>query len=184
MASIAKLASLSSTEQFCKDILNKLILDRSVPRKKDRFLAYLKKVVKIDDASVCETVWKELSEADFSYNYSLQTAKPPNLLSITEMLEHIYQKRVFHCHRLDMETSGIIVFAKSEEACAELCRQFREKEVSKTYLAKVVDRVSDGLKRIETPIRSDLTNRPYQVYLLFLIFYDSIFMIEHLYPDC
>jgi 23S rRNA-/tRNA-specific pseudouridylate synthase len=32
--------------------------------------------------------------------------------------------------RLDMETSGVIMFAKSEVSCAELGRQFREREVS------------------------------------------------------
>lgn len=38
-------------------------------------------------------------------------------------------------HRLDKETSGVMVLAKTPEAFIELLRQFREREVTKTYLA-------------------------------------------------
>ena len=40
-------------------------------------------------------------------------------------------------HRLDKETSGVIVFATSLVAARSLSRQFREREVEKTYLALV-----------------------------------------------
>ncbi|MFT5285522.1 MAG: 23S rRNA pseudouridine1911/1915/1917 synthase [Planctomycetota bacterium] len=40
-------------------------------------------------------------------------------------------------HRLDKDTSGVMVMAKTEEAGLELMRQFREREVDKTYLALV-----------------------------------------------
>jgi RluA family pseudouridine synthase len=40
-------------------------------------------------------------------------------------------------HRLDKETSGVILFATSLDAARSLSRQFREREVSKTYLAIV-----------------------------------------------
>ena len=45
------------------------------------------------------------------------------------------QKRIFIVHRLDRETSGILVFAKSEEA--KLCLQDQWKETQKKYLAVV-----------------------------------------------
>lgn len=38
-------------------------------------------------------------------------------------------------HRLDKETSGVMILAKTIDAFVELLRQFREREVSKTYLA-------------------------------------------------
>jgi 23S rRNA pseudouridine1911/1915/1917 synthase len=41
-------------------------------------------------------------------------------------------------HRLDAETSGVMVLAKSEVAAAALLRQFREREVEKTYVAIVL----------------------------------------------
>lgn len=40
-------------------------------------------------------------------------------------------------HRLDQDTSGVLVVAKSERAYLELVRQFKEREVEKSYLALV-----------------------------------------------
>ena len=40
-------------------------------------------------------------------------------------------------HRLDMDTSGVMVFAKSAEAAVNLQRQFEDHTVRKTYIAKV-----------------------------------------------
>jgi 23S rRNA pseudouridine1911/1915/1917 synthase len=40
-------------------------------------------------------------------------------------------------HRLDKDTSGVMLVARTDVAGAELLRQFREREVEKTYLALV-----------------------------------------------
>lgn len=40
-------------------------------------------------------------------------------------------------HRLDRETSGVLLLARNEAACEELKRQFRAREVEKTYRALV-----------------------------------------------
>lgn len=40
-------------------------------------------------------------------------------------------------HRLDKETSGIMVVAANNEAYLELCRQFRAREINKTYIGLV-----------------------------------------------
>ena len=40
-------------------------------------------------------------------------------------------------HRLDMDTSGVMVFAKTSEAAVNLRRQFEDHTVRKTYMAKV-----------------------------------------------
>ena len=40
-------------------------------------------------------------------------------------------------HRLDMDTSGVMVFAKSADAAVNLRRQFEDHTVRKTYMAKV-----------------------------------------------
>ena len=44
---------------------------------------------------------------------------------------------VFAVHRLDMDTSGVMVFAKTEKAAAALRQQFAEHTVRKTYMARV-----------------------------------------------
>jgi len=49
-------------------------------------------------------------------------------------------------HRLDMATSGLIVFARGLEMQRELSRMFREREVGKRYVAVVVG----GLKKPQT----------------------------------
>ena len=45
--------------------------------------------------------------------------------------------RVFAVHRLDMDTSGVMVFAKTEKSAAALRQQFAEHTVRKTYMARV-----------------------------------------------
>lgn len=55
-------------------------------------------------------------------------------------------------HRLDAETSGLLVFARTEEALACLQHQFRERETAKTYQALVAGMplVSEG--RVDEPL--------------------------------
>ena len=56
------------------------------------------------------------------------------------------------CHRLDRETSGLVLFAKSRAARAELARQFEERNVEKTYLAVVRGAVEPAAGTIDLPI--------------------------------
>jgi 23S rRNA pseudouridine1911/1915/1917 synthase len=62
-------------------------------------------------------------------------------------------------HRLDRETSGLILVAKHDAAHAALARQFAERRVRKIYLALVSPppRPADGA--IDAPIGRDPTNR-------------------------
>lgn len=56
-------------------------------------------------------------------------------------------------HRLDLDTSGLLVFALRRKAEAELHRQFRERVVRKLYLACVAGVVSADSGWIERPLR-------------------------------
>lgn len=58
-------------------------------------------------------------------------------------------------HRLDAGTSGLILFAKTEAAHRELCRQFAQHQVEKIYLALVQGEVSDEQFTIERPIAAN-----------------------------
>jgi 23S rRNA pseudouridine1911/1915/1917 synthase len=62
-------------------------------------------------------------------------------------------------HRLDKDTSGLMVVAKSESAHENLADQFRAREVFKSYVALVHGRVSQESGRIEEPIARDPSNR-------------------------
>lgn len=55
-------------------------------------------------------------------------------------------------HRLDKETSGLMVVARSPKAYAELQRQFREREVEKLYLGLVWGKILHNQGRITWPI--------------------------------
>ena len=62
-------------------------------------------------------------------------------------------------HRLDRDTSGLIVVAKNESAHENLADQFRAREVFKSYLALVHGRVKDDAGRVEQAIARDPRNR-------------------------
>lgn len=65
-------------------------------------------------------------------------------------------------HRLDMETSGLMVFARTPEAQAALSRAFRERNVEKRYLAKVWGSPTGDAGEIALPLIADWPNRPRQ----------------------
>ena len=67
-------------------------------------------------------------------------------------------------HRLDMYTSGLMVFAVTKEAHRHLNRQFENREVTKQYIAVVERVISREQGEISLPFRLDPENRPYQVY--------------------
>jgi 23S rRNA pseudouridine1911/1915/1917 synthase len=62
-------------------------------------------------------------------------------------------------HRLDKETSGIILVAKNDAAHAKLGESFRQREVKKTYIALLQGRFSEGSGRIELAIMRDPKRR-------------------------
>lgn len=86
--------------------------------------------------------------------------KPSGLLSVPgrvhrdSVLERLSKryKHVYAVHRLDMDTSGILVVAIRRKSEKELQRQFREKEVKKIYIAVVEGLVSSGKGSISSPL--------------------------------
>lgn len=62
-------------------------------------------------------------------------------------------------HRLDKDTSGLIIFAKNDKALASLQHQFRSRQVKKEYLALVRGRLRPPKGTIEGPIGRDPANR-------------------------
>jgi 23S rRNA pseudouridine1911/1915/1917 synthase len=62
-------------------------------------------------------------------------------------------------HRLDKDTSGLLVAAKTESAHESLGDQFRAREVFKSYVALVYGVVKQESGRIEQPLARDPRNR-------------------------
>ncbi len=66
-------------------------------------------------------------------------------------------------HRLDWETSGLMLLARTREAHSELSRQFREREVAKCYISVVYGELPTAAGEIDLPLRCDWPNRPRQM---------------------
>lgn len=66
-------------------------------------------------------------------------------------------------HRLDMDTSGLMAFARSREAAAHLGRQFERRTVRKRYEAVVWGCPPSRQATITLPLRLDWPHRPRQL---------------------
>ncbi|NVJ61988.1 MAG: RluA family pseudouridine synthase [Gammaproteobacteria bacterium] len=98
--------------------------------------------------------------------------KPGGIPSVPG-LNPVYSKNIYHqlldskppvyvVHRLDINTSGVIVFARTREAQINLHRQFAQRKVNKTYHAVVKRKVSSKSGEINLPIITDWPQKPLQ----------------------
>ncbi len=103
--------------------------------------------------------------------------KPAGLLSVPgrdpSLLDSValrLRKRYPHAsgpllvHRLDLDTSGLLVAALDPETHANLQRQFLHREVHKRYVAWLAGLVAQDEGTIDLPFRVDLNDRPRQIY--------------------
>ncbi|KGJ05700.1 ribosomal large subunit pseudouridine synthase A [Paracoccus halophilus] len=66
-------------------------------------------------------------------------------------------------HRLDLDTSGVMVFALTPEAQRHLSRQFEERRTKKTYVARLWGRLQPKTGTVDLPLIVDWPNRPRQM---------------------
>ena len=109
----------------------------------------------------------------FRDRHLLVVDKPAGLLSVPgrgERHQDCLLHRVRECHpgarvvhRLDMDTSGLLVFALHPEAQSRLSRAFQTRQVAKHYLAVVAGRPPGVRGAIDLPLAADWPNRPRQV---------------------
>lgn len=85
--------------------------------------------------------------------------KTPDLQDclINRLLEH--EARTLLIHRLDRDTSGLLVFALNKEAQKSISRQFQERETDKQYQALVAGRLN-GEGTIDIPVVYDPSRPP------------------------
>ena len=57
--------------------------------------------------------------------------------TLTSILEREENIKVFPCHRLDRQTTGLIIYAKNPKAQSEITKEFMRGEVKKKYIAFV-----------------------------------------------
>ncbi|MBN1362982.1 MAG: RluA family pseudouridine synthase [Sedimentisphaerales bacterium] len=73
--------------------------------------------------------------------------------SLLEMLSDLRSERLYVVHRIDKETSGLMVFARNAAFHRWLSQQFDRRTVVKTYLALCHGTISDDRGTIEVPLR-------------------------------
>ena len=66
-------------------------------------------------------------------------------------------------HRLDRDTSGVMVFALTRHAQRHLSQQFEKRETKKTYIARVWGVPAEKSGTIDLPLIVDWPNRPRQM---------------------
>jgi RluA family pseudouridine synthase len=61
--------------------------------------------------------------------------------TLTSLLQQNMGEKVFPCHRLDRETTGLIIYAKRRDIQERIMEQFKKREVKKKYLAFIEGRM-------------------------------------------
>lgn len=99
--------------------------------------------------------------------------KPSGLLSVPgrdpQHYDSVYSRllaqygEIHVIHRLDMDTSGVMVMARHKEALRHLSRQFQQRQVSKHYIAWVDGKLQPSAGEVDLPLRCDWPNRPLQM---------------------
>lgn len=64
-------------------------------------------------------------------------------------------ERLFAVHRIDKDTSGLVIYARTEEAHRTLSMAFENREVAKTYHALVYGRPQWDETEVDIPLRAD-----------------------------
>lgn len=72
-------------------------------------------------------------------------------------------------HRLDRETSGVVLFARTGAAAARLHRQFRARTITKTYLAVVSPAAGVSVPGEPFVVRGEMTRAPHPVHARFVL---------------
>ncbi len=99
--------------------------------------------------------------------------KPSGLLSVPGRGDHMADcmiarlravfPEILLVHRLDLDTSGVMVFARSAHAQRHLGLQFEKRQTRKHYIARVAGQVAARSGRVDLPLTVDWPNRPRQM---------------------
>ena len=138
-------------------------------------LSFMMQGLNVDDDPQQSYAHSELNIV-YEDDWIIVVDKPAGMLSVPGRLsrtsvQSLLQERnpnILLCHRLDMDTSGLIVAAKDEATYKHIQKQFLDRTVKKRYraivLPKNVDSFHVGDKgTIDLPLASDYFERPCQI---------------------
>lgn len=109
----------------------------------------------------------------FQDDLILVANKPAGLLSVPGKLEgrsdclvsrlQAAQWNTLLVHRLDCDTSGVMIFAKTKKAQGFLGQEFEQRRAQKSYVARVAGEVAGESGHVDLPLAADWPNRPRQM---------------------
>ncbi len=121
-------------------------------------------------------IWGEVSlPILYEDEWLIAVNKPAGLLSvpgryrdrqdsILSRLRHLLPDgiKLMAVHRLDQETSGILLLARDIQTYRQLSQQFQQRQIDKIYEAVLSGSITTNQGVIELPLWGDPENRPYQ----------------------
>lgn len=96
------------------------------------------------------TIGKEITIADLVLEYDKSLSKVGEPMTVEYMGKELVIKRPGIVHRLDRETSGVMIIAKNQKTFLDLKEQFKNHTVEKRYRAFVYGHVSDPKASLAT----------------------------------
>ena len=138
-------------------------------------LSFMMQGLNVDDDPQQSYAHSELNIV-YEDDWIIVVDKPAGMLSVPGRLsrtsvQSLLQERnpnILLCHRLDMDTSGLIVAAKDEATYKHIQKQFLDRTVKKRYRAIVLPKNADSFHvgdkgTIDLPLASDYFERPCQI---------------------
>lgn len=154
-------------------------------------LRFMLQGLSVEDSPVlARAVAQDRVEVVFEDDWYIVVNKPSGMLSVPgkinadSLVKHLRRQRtdlssveLMVVHRLDMDTSGLLVIAKSLDAFKKLQNLFETRQVHKRYTALLNGRIPYPVQplihefndqphpvgRISLPLCPDVTNRPHQM---------------------
>lgn len=83
--------------------------------------------------------------------------------SVLSLLQRKMEDNIFPVHRLDMDTSGLMVFVRNKKAQRNLQRQFETHSIVKRYIALLERKPNSEQGTISLPLSPDMADRPRQM---------------------
>jgi tRNA pseudouridine32 synthase / 23S rRNA pseudouridine746 synthase len=138
-------------------------------------LAHMLKGISVEEDPLKNVGFQDLSlDIVFEDEHIVVVNKPSGLLSVSGKSsdDSVYSRIQANypeasgplvVHRLDMNTSGLLLIAKSKEVHKNLQAQFKNRSINKRYIALLDGRIEEMSGTISLPLSADYNNRPCQM---------------------
>lgn len=129
---------------------------------KDEILVYIQDEL-INQNEQIDIVYEDKNILIINKSSGIETTGENSLTSLVQKIYREKEEKPMPCHRLDRNTTGLIIFAKNNEALNILLNKFKNHEIEKHYLAWVYGIPKESQKKEEAYLFKD--NKKAKVYI-------------------